>query len=381
MKVDKAVCTSPPFAAQRQLGGGGDEESSEAAMVVESNQERRCRIDAKSKCMDKTERYGVVLSTLIENKMQEIKRQSADKAEAKMKRQQQQQSPARMASKFISSCVRRNSLPDKNKGQFNETDGDVEMGLIGVDGLVVEDSLREQVDSPEQSQYMENELTSSQTKHQSDTLCDNTSLQSVNSIGTAFSIPIVPTNKFVSDARLRVLEAKSVSAQASPILPPKSLPQQNATENLTKVHTEHCQPQAKSLVPISISHRSSALAPTTSSSSTHGGFISSFNELASSNNLSNLMNINLPVISSTISHHAKRKIISTSPKPPTDRQRPTESATLEYEQRTDRKWPYANANEMLPSGVSVTADSSSVGSGRQEWKTSRRKFRKYCKQI
>lgn len=374
MKEDKAVCTSPPLAPQRQLMGGGEDVSSAVAMV-DSDQERGCRPEGKSKYVDKSERYGVVLSTLMENKMLAIKRQSADNAGAK--KRHQQQSPGRMASKFISNCVRRNSLPD-TKVEHKERDGDVEMGLIGVDCLVVEASLAEHLADPVQSDYIENEVSSSQTKHQSDSLCDNTSLQSINSIGTAYSIPLAPATKHLSDARLRVLEAKSVSAQASPILPPKSLPQSIVTEDFTKDQSEHLKPPLKkSLVPSISHHHSSAMAKTTTtSSSSHGGFISSFNELASSNNLSNLMNINLPVISSTISH-AKKKSICMPPKPSADSgmgQRPTVSTTLEYEQRTDRKWPYASANEMLPGAIG--ADSGSVESGRQEWKTSRRKFRK-----
>lgn len=371
MKVDKAVCTSPPLAPQRQLLGGGEEESNEEALD-DSDQNHGYRIEVDSKRMDKTERYGVVLSTLMENKMQAIKRLSADNAAAKKK----QHSPGRIALKFIPNCVRRNSLPE-SKVSHKEVDGDVEMGLIGVNCLSVDEVLAKKMDGPDQSEdeYMGVEVTSSQIKHQSDTLCDNTSMQSINSIGTAYSIPLAPANKYLSDARLRVLEAKSVSAQASPILPPKSLPHTTVTENLINAYPENYKPLNKSLVP-TVSYRSSAMptTTTTTSSSSHGGFISSFNELASSNNLSNLMNINLPVISSTISHVKKKVISSSTTVDSGTGQRPTVSTPLEYEQRTDRKWPYASPIDVLPGAI--TADSGSVGSGRHEWKTSRRKYRK-----
>lgn len=375
MKEDKSVCTSPPLAPQWQLRGG-EVESCEMAMV-ESDPERGCRKDGKSKYIDKTERYGIVLNTLLENKMQAIKRQSVDNSVGKKKRNNQKQSTGRMASKFVTKCVRRNSLPD-TKVPHTENEGDVEMGLIRVDCIMVRESLTEQLDNRDQAEYIVNEISSSQTKHQSDTLCDNTSLQSINSIGTAFSIPLEQANRNVSDARLKVLEAKSVSAQASPIFPPRATTQPVVTENLIKVRLEHNKLQSRTLVP-SISNRSPAITSTTSSSS-HGGFISSFNELASSNNLSNLMNINLPVISSTICH-AKKNTICSTPKPCADStgQRATVSTTLDYEQRTDRKWPYASANDLMSD--TIAADSGSIGSERQEWKTSRRKYRKYLKTI
>lgn len=406
MKVDKAVCTTPAPLRQQAAGAdaGGqeenDEEDEEEENATESPSEERCHqtMVAKSKYADKAERYGLVFSTLMENKMQAIKRQSADYAGAKKKRHPLLHGGSRMSSKFIPSCVRRNSEQHESKA----TNGgeDVEMGLIGArvaseEGLV----------SDERGHFDEDEVSSPRTKAPSYMLSDNMSLQSINSIGTAFSLPITVAQtppKPLSDARLRMLEAKSVSAQASPVLPrmishpapsssqppsidPKKLTRPPAPSVACPIIIPENVVNARSLVPSVFHHRSSAatasaLVPTSSS---HGGFISSFNELTSSNNLSNLININLPVITSTISHHAKNKkktaaataasSSSSKPSPGSTGRHNSQSATLEYEQRTDRKWPYASAADMLvPAG-----DSGSVGSGRQEWKASRRKHRKY----
>lgn len=380
MKADKAVCTSPPLAAHQELGAGDAAVSGEVAMA-KKDQERGGREEGKSKYVDKAEQYGMVFSTLLENKIQAIKRQSEEYAAAKLKRQQHQ-SPRRLASKFIPNCVRRNSLPAETKGTNDAESGDVEMGLIGVGCIGANASNGDIIQNSDLPGFAANELSSTETKNQSDTFCYNTSLQSINSIGTAFSLPTGPANKQLTDVRSRIFDAKSVSAQASPVLPRTQTDSMSITSQ--PKHTEPT--SSRSLVPIRTTHRL-PLATTTAtntSSSLHGGFISNFNELASSNNLSNLMNINLPVISSTISHHhhAKKMVTSSAVLPKScvvdtaTGYRPTVSTTLEYEQRTDRRWPYASANEMLPAASSA-ADSGSVGSGRQEWKTSRRKFREY----